>query len=187
MANCTDGNLKLKGTISDASTKKVRFSDNVEVQRIQSLSPNLKMDSLPSDLLHLGGDVFTYLNTFRKQTHVHIQHFSEDSSGVQHPTKNGVSLKLSVWSDLLRKLCHFRLTDSDAVLAIKKGVSVFNQTVDDNVCVVMQRLYQKKDLSYKLLPEKFVLRDVEFHKFCGSHERVLEIIKNKLLSYTLKE
>ncbi|GBM23108.1 hypothetical protein AVEN_150526-1 [Araneus ventricosus] len=48
------------------------------------------------------------------------------------PHKYGVSLKPSVWSDRLRKLCHFQSTKESCVL---------NHTANYNVCVSVQRLF----------------------------------------------
>ncbi|GBM26027.1 hypothetical protein AVEN_18777-1 [Araneus ventricosus] len=148
----------------------------------------ITLNFFSQNMVHLGGDVYTYVNTFKGQTRVHIRVFSKDENGSLHPTKNGVSLKLLVWSDLLRKMCHFEPSkDPDAVLTVMKDVCLFNHTVNYRCCVSLQRLFQRKDLSFQLLPESVVLRDDQFNKLRDSHELVLESIKHKLLTYTLKE
>ncbi|GBO23449.1 hypothetical protein AVEN_251370-1 [Araneus ventricosus] len=131
------------------------------------------LNSLSKHMVHLGGDVYTYVNTFKGQTRVHMRVFSKDENSCLRPTKNGVSLKLAVWSELLRKMCHFEpCKDPDAVLSVMKDVCLFNHTVNYRCCVSLQRLFQRKDLSFQLLPELVVLRYNQFNKLRYSHERI---------------
>ncbi|GBM84013.1 hypothetical protein AVEN_110143-1 [Araneus ventricosus] len=85
-------------------------------------------------------------------------------------------------------MCHFEPSkDPDAALIVRKDVCLFNHTVNYRCCISLQRLFQRKDLSFQLLPELVVLRDDQFNKLRDSHELVLESIKHKLLTYTLKK
>ncbi|GBN23747.1 hypothetical protein AVEN_224659-1 [Araneus ventricosus] len=162
MYNFTAISSKRKGALPETSIKKTRFNDKLDLS--SSLS-SLTLDSLPDHVIHFGGDVFTYVNTFKGQNSVHIRVYTKNDCGVLHPTKYGVSLKPSEWSDLLSKLCHLQHTkDPDAVLTIKKEACAFNHTANYNVCVRAQRLFQQKDLSFQLSPERVVLKDEQCSK-----------------------
>ncbi|GBN24858.1 hypothetical protein AVEN_161204-1 [Araneus ventricosus] len=90
------------------------------------------LNSLSKNMVHLGGDVYTYVNTFKGQTRVHVRIFSKGENGCLHPTKNGVSLKLAIWSDLFRKMCHFEpCKDPDAVVTVMKDMCLFNHTLNN--------------------------------------------------------
>ncbi|GBO20280.1 hypothetical protein AVEN_148458-1 [Araneus ventricosus] len=54
------------------------------------------LSSLPKNMVHLGDGLFVAVNTFQKQTRVHIRVYKTDDNGFLHPTKVGVSLKPEV-------------------------------------------------------------------------------------------
>ncbi|GBM21811.1 hypothetical protein AVEN_29245-1 [Araneus ventricosus] len=62
---------KRKGALTETSTMKTRFNGKLDLPS-SSLS-SLTLDSLLDHVIHLGGDVFTYVNTFKGQTSVHIR------------------------------------------------------------------------------------------------------------------
>ncbi|GBM11137.1 hypothetical protein AVEN_243010-1 [Araneus ventricosus] len=76
-------------------------------------------------MVHLGDGFFPAVNTFQKETRVHIRVYSTDDNGFLHPTKEGVSLKPEVWSSVLSSLRTF--PDYNFV-----GVYVVGQPVPHN-------------------------------------------------------
>ncbi|GFY54259.1 PC4 domain-containing protein [Trichonephila inaurata madagascariensis] len=142
----------------------------------------------PAHMFHIGELIFISVNTFQKQTRVHIRVYATDDRGILHPTKNGVSLKPEVWSALHSKLCCFRpREDFESASIIKKDVCVFNHSDKDNVSVSIQRLFQRKDSSFQFVPERVLLNGENLDQLRDSYELVLKCVKNKLLTYTLSE
>ncbi|GBL91272.1 hypothetical protein AVEN_148550-1 [Araneus ventricosus] len=116
-------------------------------------------------MVHLGDGLFATVNTFQKETRVHIRVYSTDDNGFLHPTKEGVSLKPEVWSSVLSSLRTFpALTEPDAVTVVKKDVCIFNQTGNSQIRVSLQRLFQRKDSSFHLVPKRVILRGVQIER-----------------------
>ncbi|GBN93475.1 hypothetical protein AVEN_83816-1 [Araneus ventricosus] len=138
------------------------------------------MDSLPKHMVHLRDGLFTLVNSFLKETRVHILIYTTDD--------DGVSLKREVWRSLLITLRNFpSREDSDAVYVIKKNVCIFNNTVYSEKGVTIQRLFQRKESGYKLVTEKVLLKGDQITRLCTSYSHIFEHVKTSLLTYTLGE
>ncbi|GBM31275.1 hypothetical protein AVEN_91277-1 [Araneus ventricosus] len=108
------GNLKRNSDVPDNLSKNLFINEQMEV--------GIRMDSLPKHMVHLGDDLFTLVNSFLKETGMHIRVYTTDDGGILHPTKEGVSLKSEVWSSLLTTLRNLPAReDPDAVSVIKKN------------------------------------------------------------------
>ncbi|GBM75542.1 hypothetical protein AVEN_180653-1 [Araneus ventricosus] len=123
-----------------------------------------------------------------KETRVHIRFYTTEDDGILYPTKEGVSLKPEVWSSLLTILRNLPAReDPDAVSVIKKNVCIFNNTVDSEKCVTIQRLFQRKDNGYKLVPERVLLKGDQITRLRTSYSHIFKHVKTSLLTYTLGE
>ncbi|GFX27458.1 PC4 domain-containing protein [Trichonephila clavipes] len=78
------------------SAKKVCFNEKVDTRSTPSNSKEFTMANFPAHMFHIGELIFISVNTFQKQTRVHIRVYATDDRGILHPTKNGVSLKPEV-------------------------------------------------------------------------------------------
>ncbi|GBM41468.1 hypothetical protein AVEN_130934-1 [Araneus ventricosus] len=176
----SSGNLKRKSDEPDNLSKKLCINEQMEA--------GIRMDSLPKHMVHLDDGLFTLVNSFLKETRVHIRVYTTDDDGILHPTKEGVSLKPEVWSSLLTTLRNFRpREDTDAVSVIKENVRIFNNTVVSEKCASIQRLFQRKDSCYKLAPERVLLKGDQITRLCTSYSHIFEHVKTSLLTYTLGE
>lgn len=172
--------MKRKSDESDNSSKKLCNSDQMVT--------GIRMDSLPKHMVHLGDGLFTLVNSFFKETRVHIRVYSVDDSGILHPTKEGISLKPNLWSCLLTNLRTFPAReDPDAVSVIKKSVCIFNHTESSEKCVSIQRLFQRKNSSFQLVPERILLKGEQITRLYSSYTQILEQVKKSLLTYSLGE
>ncbi|GFY03782.1 PC4 domain-containing protein [Trichonephila clavipes] len=140
------------------SAKKVCFNEKVDTRSTPSNSKEFTMANFPAHMFHIGELIFISVNTFQKQTRVHIRVYATDDRGILHPTKNGVSLKPEVWCAL-----------------------------HNIVSVSIQRLFQRKDSSFQFVRERVLLNGENLDQLRDSYERVLKCVKNKLLTYTLSE
>ncbi|GBN13807.1 hypothetical protein AVEN_253878-1 [Araneus ventricosus] len=123
-------------------------------------------------------DVYTYLNTFKGQTRVHIRVFFQRRKWLLRSSQKWSLPELTDWSDLLCKMCHFEpCKDTHAVLTVRKDVCLFDHTVNYRFCVSLQRLFQRKDLYSQIFTELVVLSDDQFNKLWDSHELLLESVK----------
>ncbi|GFW59965.1 PC4 domain-containing protein [Trichonephila clavipes] len=180
--------MNLIGVPLNNSAKKACFNEKVDICSTPSNSKEFTMANFPAHLFHIGELIFISVNTFQKQTRVHIRVYATDDRGILHPTKNGVSLKPEVWSALHSKLCCFRLReDFESAFIIKKDVCVFNHSDKNIVSVSIQRLFQRKDSSFQFVRERVLLNGENLDQLRDSYELVLKCVKNKLLTYTLSE
>ncbi|GBM48092.1 hypothetical protein AVEN_34413-1 [Araneus ventricosus] len=174
------GNSKRKSEKHGQAAKKLCSNERTEHE--------ISLSSLPKSMVHLGDGLFVAVNTFQKETRVHIRLYSTDDNGFLHPTKEGVSLKPEVWSSVLLSLRTFpALTEPDAVTVAKKDVCIFNETGNTQMCVSLQILFQRKDNSFHLVPERIILRGVQIERLWDSYNRIFTCVKSSLLAYTLKE
>ncbi|GBM33792.1 hypothetical protein AVEN_156191-1 [Araneus ventricosus] len=118
------------------------------------------MDSLPKHMIHLGDGIFTLVNSFIKETRVHIRVYSTDDKAREDP---------------------------DAVSVIKKNVCLLSHTVDSEKCVSIQRLFQRKDSGFQLVPERILLKGEQITRLYTSYTRIFDYVKTCLLTYTLAE
>ncbi|GFR31392.1 PC4 domain-containing protein [Trichonephila clavata] len=170
------------------SGKKACFNEKVDICAKPSNFKEFTMANFPDHMFHLGEIIFISVNTFQKQTRVHIRVYAAVDRGILHPTKSGVSLKPEVWSTLHSKLSCFRpREDFEGTFITKKDVCVFNHSDKDNVSVSIQRLFQGKDSSFQFVPERVLLNSENLDQQRDPYELVLKCVKNKLLTYTLSE
>ncbi|GIY23773.1 hypothetical protein CDAR_418151 [Caerostris darwini] len=108
-----------------------------------------------------------------------------DENGELQPTKAGVSLKPDVYYAFHNKLCAFMgCEDPDASIVVKKDVCIFNQNEN---CISIQRLFERKDMTFSFLPEKVVLNKVQYITLLEYFNEVSDYVKKKLLTYTFTE
>ncbi|GFU47179.1 PC4 domain-containing protein [Nephila pilipes] len=181
-------NKKRKCESLNNTAKKLCFNEKLDTCIIPSNANELTMEKLPKHMIHLGGLVFISVNCFQKQTRVHIRLYAKDDTGVLHPTKDGVSLKPEVWSAFHSQLCSFRCRENfESAIIVKRDICLFNLSDKESECVSIQRLFQRKDLSFQFVPERVLLNGENLGKLRDSYELVFECVKNKLLTYTLCE
>ncbi|GIY06029.1 hypothetical protein CDAR_24601 [Caerostris darwini] len=133
----------------------------------------------------LGDGVFIMVNTFLKQTRVHIRVRAIDENGELQPTKAGVSLKPDVYYAFHNKLWAFMgCEDPDASIVVKKDVCIFSQNEN---CISIQRLFERNDMTFSFLPEKVVLNKVQYITLLEYFNEVSDYVKKKLLTYTFTE
>ncbi|GFR23135.1 PC4 domain-containing protein [Trichonephila clavata] len=82
------------------NAKKVCFNEKVDICATPSNSKEFTMANFPEHMFHIGELIFISVNTFQKQTRVHIRVYATDDRSILHSTKKGVSLKPKVWSAL---------------------------------------------------------------------------------------
>lgn len=144
------------------------------------------LNSLPKDMVHLGGENFLYVNCFFGQTRVHIRKHVCDEDGFFHPTKDGVSLSPKVWYSLCAEVYGIlNHKSSDKVFVIERDLCVSKQMKAGFQLFVFQRLFQRKNLSMQYVPEHVVLRAVELAKLDDSKNFIMECVKTELITYTL--
>ncbi|PRD25966.1 UNVERIFIED_CONTAM: hypothetical protein NCL1_39394 [Trichonephila clavipes] len=90
------------------SAKNVFLNEKLDICFTSSNSKEFTMANFPAHMFHIGELILISVNTFQKQTRVHIRVYATDDRGILQPTKNRVSLKPEVWSALHSKLCGFR-------------------------------------------------------------------------------
>ncbi|GFS92166.1 PC4 domain-containing protein [Nephila pilipes] len=124
-------------------------------------------------MIHLGGLIFISVNTFQKQTRVHIRLYVKDDRGILHPTKDGVSMKPEVRSAFHSQLSGFRPYEKfESAFIVKKDICLFNLSDKDNECMSIQRLFQRKDSSFQFVPERVRLNGENLGKLRDSFELV---------------
>ncbi|GFT77273.1 PC4 domain-containing protein [Nephila pilipes] len=172
-----DFNYKRKYKPLNDTAKKMCFNTN-----------ELTMDNLPKHMIHLGALIFISVNTFQKQTLIHIQLYAKDDRGILHPTKDGVSMKPEVWSAFHGQLNSFRPYEKfENAFIVKKDICLFNLSDKGNELVSIQRLFQRNDSSFQFVLERVLLNSENLDKLHDSFELEFECVKNKLLTYTLCE
>ncbi|GFY44076.1 PC4 domain-containing protein [Trichonephila inaurata madagascariensis] len=115
------------------------------------------MAKFPAHMFHIGELIFISVNTFQKQTGVHIRVYATDDRGILHPTKIGVSMKPEVWSALHSKRCCFcPREDLESAFIIKK-----RRLCKDNVSVSIQRLPEERFI-FSIRPRKNPTQRREF-------------------------
>lgn len=144
------------------------------------------LDSLPKDMVHLGGENFLKVTGFLGHTRVHIRRHACDDNGLYHPTKDGISLSPKVWHSFCREvnnILNHRI--SDKVFVIDRDLCVSKQMEDGIELFVFQRLFQRKNLSMQFVPEHVVLRGSEMAKLVDNKNFITECVKDALITYTL--
>ncbi|GFS99967.1 PC4 domain-containing protein, partial [Nephila pilipes] len=140
----TDFNYKCKCKPLDYIAKKMSFNANEPI-----------MNNLPKHMIHHKGLIFISVNTFQKQTRVHIRLYVIDDRRILHPTKDGVSMKPEVWSALQSQLSSFRIYEKfESEFIVKKDICLFNLSDKDNECVSIQRLFQRKASPFQFFFQK---------------------------------
>ncbi|GBL90640.1 hypothetical protein AVEN_219310-1 [Araneus ventricosus] len=136
------GNSKRKSEKHGQAAKKLCSNEGTEQE--------ISLSSLPKNMVHLGDGLFAAVNTFQKETRVHIRVYSTDENGFLHPTKEGVSLKPEVWSSVLSSLRTFpALTEPDAVTVLKKDVCISIRLQElSNALLVYRDFSRGKDSSF---------------------------------------
>ncbi|GFR03839.1 PC4 domain-containing protein, partial [Trichonephila clavata] len=169
------------------SVKKVCFNKKVDICATPSNSKEFIMADFPDHMFHIGEMIFISVNTFQKQIGCMFV-FMQQTIRVFYTLLKAKCLKPEVWIALHNKLSYFcPREDLESAFIIKKDVCVFNHSDKDNVSVSIQRLLQKKDLSFQFVPERVLLIGENLDPLRDSYELVLKCVKNKLLIYTLSE
>ncbi|GFY02551.1 PC4 domain-containing protein [Trichonephila clavipes] len=175
-----ESDRKRKCVLLNNSAKKVCFNEKVDICSMLSISKEFTMTNFPAHMLHIGELIFISVNTFQKQTRVHIRVYATDDRGILHPSKNGVSLKPEVWSALHSKLyCYRPREDFESAFIIEKDVCVFNHSDKDIVSVSIQRLFQRKNSSFQFVPERVLLNGENLGQLCDSYELVFKCEKKQ--------
>ncbi|KAF8791613.1 hypothetical protein HNY73_006454 [Argiope bruennichi] len=148
----------------------------------------ISLSKLPKNMVHLDDGLSVVVNSFLKETRVHIRVYVTDDNGFLRPTKEGVSLKPEEWSSVLFTLRTFSaLLDPDAVAVVKKDVCIFNHSANSQMCISLQRLFQRNDNSFHLVPERVIIRGVQIEHLLDSQNRIFNCVKSSLIEYTLRE
>ncbi|GFX69349.1 PC4 domain-containing protein [Trichonephila clavipes] len=143
-----ESNRKRKCVPLNNSVNKACFNEKADICSTPSYSKEFTMANFPAHMFHIGELIFISVNTFQKQTRVHIRVYETDDMGILHPTKKEVSLKYEVWSALHSKLCCFRHRDDfESAFNIKKDVCAFKHSDKDIVSASIQRLFPRKNSS----------------------------------------
>ncbi|GBN68647.1 hypothetical protein AVEN_251377-1 [Araneus ventricosus] len=66
-------------------------------------------------------------------------------------------------------------------------MSAYSYTVDSEKCVSIQRLFQRKDSGFQLVPERILLKGEQITRLYTSYTRIFDHVKTCLLIYTLAE
>lgn len=144
------------------------------------------LDSLPTDMVHLGSENFVLVSGFIGQTRIHVRRHVCDEDGYYHPTKDGISLSPKVWLSFcgeVNEILNCKLPEK--VFVIDRDLCVCKQTKDDVQLFIFQRLFQKKNLSMQFVPECVVLRGPELGKLADKKNFITECVKSNLITYTL--
>ncbi|GFX50862.1 PC4 domain-containing protein [Trichonephila clavipes] len=64
------------------SAKKVCFNEKVDTRSTPSNSKEFTMANFPAHMFHIGELIFISVNTFQKQTRVHIRVYATDDRGL---------------------------------------------------------------------------------------------------------
>lgn len=144
------------------------------------------LESLPMDMVHLGGENFVKVSCFLGQTRVHIRRHVCDEDGYYHPTKDGISLSPKVWLSFCTEVNHIlNHRSSDKVFVIDRDLSVSKQMKAGFQLFVFQRLFQRKNLCMQFVPDCVVLRGPELVKLADRKNFITECVKSDLITYTL--
>lgn len=164
-----------------------------KVEHVDAANEKMGVESSPQsdDMMHLGDNVFAFVNTFQKNTRVLIRRYKSDGNGILHPTRDGVSLEPDEWSSLIsslrENLSRKLVEEPDFVFVVKKGVCVFNETVNGNICISVQKLFKSELEVYQLMSERVVLYESQIDKLCYVASCISRTVKEKLITYTLKK
>ncbi|GFT26612.1 PC4 domain-containing protein [Nephila pilipes] len=161
-------------------------------KKFTSMAPSkaiqLTVDNFPKHMIHLRGLMLISVNTFQKQTPIHIRLYAKNGSCILHPTKSEVSMKLEVCSAFHSQLCCFRPNENfKSAFIVTKDVCLLNLSDIDSKCLSIRRLFQRKDSSFQFVLERVLLHGENLSKLLDSYELVFECGKQKLLTYTLCE
>ncbi|GBM37174.1 hypothetical protein AVEN_14949-1 [Araneus ventricosus] len=89
-----------------------------------------------------------YPSTLEGNLSTHSRVYSIDDARSSHPTKEEMSLKpeVCVWSSVKCALQNFPVYENpDAVSMVKKVECIFNQTMNSEKCISIQKLFQRKE------------------------------------------
>ena len=141
---------------------------------------------IPTDLIHLGGDIFAGVNQFLGLTRVNIRRYVVNEDGEYQPTKDGVSLSPKIWHSLCGDLKSIlRHKSPEKVFVIEKDLCISKQLKDGVTVFVLQRLFQRKNCSMQFVPEFVALRGPEFAKLFDSVSEITKQLKEGLITYSL--
>ena len=155
----------------------------------------LTMDNLPESMIHLGGSEFLVVRSYQGHTRIHIRKFVEDNRQL-HPTKDGVSLTPGVWVALTEKLPkllskrYFDRYPDNHVEVVEMDLCIFKNTTSDGpagrIEIMLQRMFQRRNRSFKLVPEIVQLNEEQCYVLLSSVQRVNNLIDISLLTSTLR-
>ncbi|XP_035205342.1 uncharacterized protein LOC118180349, partial [Stegodyphus dumicola] len=155
----------------------------------------LKLDSLPKNMFHLGGDIFVTVSCFIGLTRVHVRKYVTDENDLLHPTKDGVSLSPLVWKEFCDHANTFAFfEDSESVSIVKNDVCVSKQNVKGEIIISLQRLFQRKDFRLEFVPEHVLLRKEHLLKLDSKYSEICAVLKetpppliSKALNYFVRK
>jgi hypothetical protein len=123
---------------------------------------------------------------FRGHTRIHIRRYVRDASGILRPSLDGVSLSPKIWQILKDKLDDFLSCEPGKVTVIEKDLCVSKQWNEEALAVVvsMQKLYQKKDFSFKFVPDRVLLHECEMQKLREFSDKISDCVIESLVRNT---
>ena len=151
-------------------------------------------DNLPDNMIHLGGDQFLVVRSYQGQTRIHIRKFIEDEHKQLYPTKDGVSLTPRVWVALTEKLPkvlskrYYERYPNSHVEVVERDLCVFKDinNTEDGIEVMLQRMFQRRDRSFQLVPETIHLNEQQCYVLLSSSNRVKDDVEVSILTNTLR-
>lgn len=149
-------------------------------------APMYTLDSLPPNIIHLGGENFVSVNHFLGHTRVHIRRYVADDEGYYQPSKEGVSIPASVWISFQSHLDDFDYyKSSDETIVVDNDLCVSRYTKDSEQFIAFQRLYKREDMSFQFVPERVILTSKQLSQLSGFTPTINEKIKESLIKYSL--
>lgn len=142
------------------------------------------LKSLPSEMIHLGGENFAIVNFFLGHSRVHIRKYVTNEDGYLQPTKDGVSISPRVWWNFQRKLTSF--TSAHSILVVDKDLFMSCERRDDETYYTFQRMFQRKNQQMQFVPECVCLTENQFHKLQEHFERINQKLQERLIRNTLQ-
>ena len=144
--------LEHQEKLKQAASKKVKIDDSGKLL--------FCLESLPPNMFHLGKDNFASIAFFLGHTRVHIRKFITDSEGFLHPSRQGVSLSPLVWHSFQEKSYNF----VDDILVSEKDLYISREKKDGEFIYILQRMFQRKNLSFQFIPDSVILTQREMHR-----------------------
>lgn len=167
----------------------VDFNTDLQVKKMKfdrHGAPLHKVESLPTNMFHLGGENYVTVDFFLEHTRVHIRRYVTDNDGFLHATKDGVSLHPSVWNSFQKKVDEDFDFDEN-ILVVDKDLCVFFEKNNDLECYVFQRMFQRKNLKLEFLHESVKLSPNHLSNLVDFlpdiNAKVKEILIRKTLSH----